>query len=200
MPKAITEGEIDTLEGLREDGHYRDVITDQWIHDLERSSPLHDIGKVGIPDSILLKPGRLTPEEWAIMKTHADLGARTIDRVIRHFESSGFLAMGRDIAQNHHEKWDGSGYPRGLKGEHIPLSARILALADVYDALTSVRPYKQAWSHEMALHWIAARAGTHFDPDATSSFVKRGGLVLAIRVAMQDEPHFEEPDVLTCPA
>jgi response regulator RpfG family c-di-GMP phosphodiesterase len=187
-------------EGLREDGHYEDVITDQWIHDLERSSPLHDIGKVGIPDSILLKPGRLTPEEWAIMKTHADIGARTIDRVIQHFESSGFLAMGRDIARCHHEKWDGTGYPRGLKGEHIPLSARILALADVYDALTSVRPYKQAWSHEAALDWMAARAGTHFDPYAAASFVKRGAAILAIRSAMQDEPLIEEPDVLTCPA
>lgn len=187
-------------EGLREDGHHRDVISDRWVHDLERSSPLHDIGKVGIPDAILLKPGRLTNEEWAIMRTHAELGARTLDRVIQHFESSSFLVMGRDIARAHHEKWDGTGYPRGLKGDQIPLSARILAIADVYDALTTARPYKQAWTHEMALEWIGARAGTHFDPEATASFVKRGHLVHSIRQSLQDEIVVEPPEVLTRPA
>jgi len=187
-------------EGLREDGHHRDVITDQWVHDLERSSALHDIGKVGIPDSILLKPGKLTSEEWEIMKTHAELGRKTLDRVIERFESNGFLAMGRDIAGCHHEKWDGSGYPHGLKGERIPLSARILALADVYDALTSVRPYKKAWTHEAALEWIVAGAGVHFDPVAVASFARRASMVASIRTRLQDTPTNEQPDVLTRPA
>ena len=186
--------------GLREDGHHVGVITDAWIRDLERSSALHDIGKVGIPDSILLKPGKLTPEEWEIMKTHAQLGARTLERVIRHFETSGFLLMGRDIAAAHHEKWDGSGYPFGLKGAAIPLAARILALADVYDALTTERPYKQAWTHEAAMSWIAERAGQHFDPDTASAFSKRSAQVDAIRMRLRDLPQVEQPDVLTRPA
>jgi response regulator RpfG family c-di-GMP phosphodiesterase len=167
-------------EGLREDGHHCDVITDQWVHDLVRSSALHDIGKVGIPDSILLKPGKLTSEEWEIMKTHAELGARTLDRVIEHFETNGFLTMGRDIAGCHHEKWDGTGYPRGLKAERIPLAARIMALADVYDALTTERPYKKPWNHADAVEWIVSRAGSHFDPDAVASFAKRSTTVSSI--------------------
>ncbi|MBL8858592.1 MAG: response regulator [Planctomycetes bacterium] len=187
-------------EGLREDGFHRDLITDQWVHDLERSSALHDIGKVGVPDSILLKPGKLTPQEWEIMKSHADLGARTLDTVMQHFAGRGFLAMGRDIAASHHEKWDGSGYPRGLKETQIPLSARILALADVYDALTSVRPYKGAWTHEAALEWIVSRAGVHFDPDVVTVFARRANLATAIRARLQDPVVLEQPDVLTRPA
>ena len=159
--------------GLREDGKHLELITDAWIEDLVRSSPLHDIGKVGVPDSILLKPGKLTPEEWEIMKTHAEIGALTLDGVIKDFGSQSFLSMGRDIAWCHHEKWDGSGYPRGLKGEAIPLAARILALADVYDALTTVRPYKSAWSHVDAIDWIRSRAGAHFDPDVAAGFLQR---------------------------
>lgn len=187
-------------EGLREDGFHKSIITDQWIHDLERSSALHDIGKVGVPDSILLKPGKLTPQEWEIMKTHAELGARTLDTVIKNFGAQGFLAMGRDIAAAHHEKWDGSGYPRGIKEDQIPLSARILALADVYDALTSVRPYKGAWTHEAALEWIVSRAGVHFDPDVVTVFNRRAGLASAIRTRLQDQTVVEQPDVLTRPA
>jgi hypothetical protein len=127
-------------EGLRTMGRHLDSITDRFIEDLACSSPLHDIGKVGIPDSILLKPGRLTPEEWLIMKTHAEIGGSTIDGVIREFGSPGYLRMGSEIAWSHHEKWDGSGYPKGLHGDDIPLSARIVAIADVYDALTTLRP------------------------------------------------------------
>lgn len=175
-------------DGLLADGLHHDVLTDEWIHDLERSSALHDIGKVGIPDSILLKPGKLSPEEWEIMKTHADVGAQTLDSVIRQFGMQGFLTIGRDIAWCHHEKWDGSGYPRGLRGAAIPLSARILALADVYDALTSVRPYKDAWPHDEALSWIVDRAGAHFDPDVVAAFAKRAGAANEIRERLADRP------------
>jgi response regulator RpfG family c-di-GMP phosphodiesterase len=175
-------------ECLRSDGLHKDVITDAWVVDLERSSALHDIGKVGIPDSILLKPGKLTPEEWVIMKTHADLGRRTIESVLRETGQQDFLVMGRDIAWCHHEKWDGSGYPRGLSGTQIPLAARILAMADVYDALTSVRPYKQAWPHEEALAWVRERGGLHFDPDVVAAFVKCAGRADVIRHELRDKP------------
>lgn len=181
-------------EGLRTDAHYTSLITDEWILDLERSSALHDIGKVGIPDSILLKPGKLTPEEWEIMKTHAEIGAQTLDHVIAQFGNQGFLTMGRDIAWCHHEKWDGSGYPRGISGPVIPLSARILALADVYDALTTVRPYKQAWSHEDALDWIRQRAGAHFDPEVVDTFLAHQSQADVIRRRLQDEPDVDARD------
>lgn len=175
-------------EALRDDPRHRATLTDTWIDDLERSSALHDIGKVGIPDSILLKPGRLSPEEWNVMRTHADIGAQTLDGVIRQFGDTGFLQMGRDIALHHHEKWDGSGYPRGLVGAKIPLSARILALADVYDALTTNRPYKRAWSHPAALDWIRARSGTHFDPDVVNAFLARREEFDSVRQRLADDP------------
>jgi response regulator RpfG family c-di-GMP phosphodiesterase len=175
-------------ENLRADGLHAGVITDAWIEDLERSSALHDIGKVGIPDSILLKPGKLTAEEWEIMKTHAELGGRTIESVLNEIGSQDFLVMGRDIAWCHHEKWDGSGYPRGMVGSEIPLSARILALADVYDALTSVRPYKAAWPHEEAVAWIKDRGGAHFDPDVVAAFMQSQSRANAIRHELRDKP------------
>jgi putative two-component system response regulator len=147
---------------------------------------LHDIGKVGIPDSILLKPGRLTPEEWDVMKTHSEVGGSTIEGVIRDFGAPSYLGMGRDIAWAHHEKWDGTGYPRGLKGLEIPLSARIVAIADVYDALTTLRPYKQIWSHAEAVDWIASRAGSHFDPDVVEAFLSRVDDANRIRAELAD--------------
>ena len=173
-------------EGLREDGHCLDVIDDHYIENLVRSSPLHDIGKVGIPDSILLKPGKLTPEEWSIMRTHAEIGAQTIESVIGDFPDQGFLVCGRDIARGHHEKWDGSGYPQGLRGEAIPLAARIVALADVYDALTSARPYKQPWSHAEACKWILEQSGKHFDPRIVSAFAKRAEQADAVRARLRE--------------
>jgi len=173
-------------EGLREDGCYLSEIDDPFIENLVRSSPLHDIGKVGIPDAILLKPGKLTPEEWNIMRTHAELGAHTIESVMHDFPDQGFLVCGRDIARGHHEKWDGSGYPQGLKGEAIPLAARIVALADVYDALTSARPYKQPWSHADALKLILEQSGKHFDPKVVAAFEKRAEEADAIRARLRD--------------
>ncbi len=175
-------------EELRKDPRHASTITEAWIDDLERSSALHDIGKVGIPDSILLKPGKLSPEEWSVMRTHSEIGAQTLDGVIGQYGDTGFLKLGRDIALHHHEKWDGSGYPKGLCGQKIPLAARILALADVYDALTTIRPYKTAWSHPAALDWIRARSGTHFDPDVVAAFMARKEQFDAVRQRMGDGP------------
>ncbi len=139
-----------------------------------KSAPLHDIGKVGIPDKILLKPGKLTPEEFEIMKTHAALGCNAIKEAEKLIEGSthNFLQYAREISLSHHEKWDGSGYPQGLKGEEIPVSARLMALADVYDALISKRVYKEAMSHEEAYSMIVAGKGNHFDPDVVDTFVE----------------------------
>jgi len=173
-------------QGLRDGGCCAERISDGWIDDLERSAPLHDIGKVGIPDSILMKPGRLTAEEWEIMKTHAQIGATTLKSVIAQNNSQGFLEMGHDIALCHHEKWDGSGYPKGLEGQEIPLAARILALADVYDALTTVRPYKDAWTHEAARRWIREGSGRHFDPLVVGAFLQGEKQMNAIRARLAD--------------
>ena len=173
-------------EGLREDGHYRDVINDNWILDLVRSAPLHDIGKVGIPDSILLKPARLTPEEWVVMKRHTEIGAMTLRGVILDNNNQSFLQMSLDIAWSHHEKWDGNGYPRALVGEQIPLSARILAVADVYDALTTIRPYKSAWEHARAIEWIGQGSGSHFDPRVAAAFISRERQADFIRARLAD--------------
>lgn len=146
------------------DGHYIELLA--------RSAPLHDIGKVGIPDAILQKPGGLTPDEWAIMKTHAHIGAEAIEQAEQDAEKPvEFLALAKEIAHWHHEKWDGSGYPDGLAGEAIPLSARLMAIADVFDALITQRVYKPAMSYEQAREIIAAGSGTHFDPDIADAFL-----------------------------
>ncbi|RLM27836.1 two-component system response regulator [Brenneria alni] len=130
------------------------------------SSPMHDVGKIGIPDAILLKPGKLDAAEWDVMRQHTVIGAELLAG-----DDSMLMVMSREIALTHHEKWDGSGYPRGLSGEDIPLSGRIVAVADVFDALTSVRPYKQAWSREQAIAYIQSESGSHFDPDVVSAFM-----------------------------
>jgi len=174
--------------GLREDGWFGELISDEWVRVLEKSAPLHDIGKVGIPDAILRKPGKLTPQEWEIMKTHAEIGAQTLQSVMSAGARQPFLAMSYDIAYCHHEKWDGGGYPRGLAAEDIPLSARILALADVYDALTSDRPYKRAWTHEDAVAWLLQGSGSHFDPRVVDAFVRRAAQADEIRRSLADEP------------
>ncbi len=138
-----------------------------------RSAPLHDIGKVGIPDYVLLKPGKLTAEEWEIMQTHAELGMRAITQAESEFSKTipnTFLTYAKEIAYCHHEYWDGSGYPQGLKGEEIPLSARLMAIADVYDALISKRVYKPAFSHNKAVEIIKNGSGQHFDPLIIEAF------------------------------
>ncbi|MDZ5458590.1 response regulator [Azohydromonas lata] len=139
---------------------------------IAKSAPLHDIGKVGIPDHILLKPGPLTAEEWAVMKTHAALGAAAIDRAVDDLhEPVEFLAYARQIALHHHERWDGSGYPEGLAGDAIPLAARLMALADVFDALISRRVYKAPMPAERVRDILAAERGRHFDPDLLDLFL-----------------------------
>ena len=150
--------------------HY---LTDAQMTMLFKSAPLHDLGKVGISDSILHKPGPLEPDEFEIMKTHTTLGFQAIEAAQRQLgEKVDFLACVQEIALNHHEKWDGSGYPRNLCGEQIPISARLMALADVYDALTSKRVYKAAFSHARSVAIIREGRGSHFDPDIVDAFVE----------------------------
>ena len=147
------------------------TLTQKYIEILVRSAPLHDIGKVGIPDHILLKPGKLTPEEWEVMKTHTTLGSNAITLAERDNPSVDFLAQAREIARWHHERWDGKGYPDGLIGEQIPVSARLMALADVFDALISKRVYKEAFSFEEVRKIIGDERGRQFDPDVTDAFM-----------------------------
>ena len=159
-------------EHLSGQGKFAAQLTPGYIQMLFKSAPLHDIGKVGIPDRILLKPGRLDPDEFEIMKMHTTLGHDAIEQAEKQLGMSvGFLSMAKDIALSHQEKWDGSGYPQGLKGEAIPLSARLMAVADVYDALISRRVYKEGMSHEAAVTIIQQGRASHFDPDVADAFV-----------------------------
>ena len=171
---------------LSEQGKFRDQIDAEYIRLVYLTSPLHDIGKVGIPDNVLLKPGRLTPAEFEIMKTHTSIGAETLEATVRQYPAVGFLTMARDIALTHHERFDGSGYPRGLEGYDIPLAGRIVALADVYDALTSKRVYKEAFPHNTTRSMILDERGKHFDPDVVDAFVATEEEFLAIRGRFAD--------------
>jgi len=155
---------------LAQNPTYRDVIDSGFLRNIFLTSPLHDIGKVGISDSILLKPGRLSNEEFDIMKRHTLIGAETLRDAVERNPHVGYLKMASEIALTHHEKWDGSGYPHGLKGTDIPLAGRIVALADVYDALTTKRVYKDAFSHEKTCQIILESSGSHFDPDIVQAF------------------------------
>jgi response regulator RpfG family c-di-GMP phosphodiesterase len=160
---------------------YREHIDQRYIEDIYQSAILHDIGKVGIPDAVLLKPGELTDEEFEIIKCHTRFGGDAITAIQSQIEGRSFLNIGREIAYNHHEKWDGSGYPRGLHGADIPLAARIVAVADVYDALTTQRFYKEAFSHAKALQIISSLKGTHFDPEVVDAFLALEGQFNRIR-------------------
>ncbi|MBW7899961.1 MAG: two-component system response regulator [Rhodocyclaceae bacterium] len=160
-------------EALKDDPRFSAHLAPNAIELLVRSTPLHDIGKVGIPDHILLKPGKLTPEEWEIMQTHARLGSDAIEAAERDAEESvDFLAIAKDIAHYHHEKWDGSGYPERLAGDAIPVSARLMALADVFDALTCRRVYKPPMPIGEARAIIEGERGRHFDPDIVDAFAR----------------------------
>lgn len=158
-------------EELRNQPQFADKIDNQYLENIYNAAPLHDIGKVAISDAILLKPGKLTDEEFEVMKTHTTVGAQTLKSVqIRHPDND-LIALGIDLTYTHHEKWNGEGYPQGLAGNNIPLSGRIMALADVYDALTSARCYKKSFTHEESCKIIAKGRGTHFDPDVTDAFL-----------------------------
>ncbi|MDP2133173.1 MAG: two-component system response regulator [Sulfuritalea sp.] len=160
-------------EKLRRHPRFAATLTDGYISLLFKSAPLHDIGKVGIPDRILLKPGRFEPHEFEIMKTHTTLGRDAIEHAEHQLGMNvEFLTMAKEIALSHQEKWDGSGYPQSLAGEAIPLSARLMAVADVYDALISRRVYKEGMPHEKAVGIIVEGRGTHFDPDMVDAFTE----------------------------
>lgn len=177
-------------ELLYENNIYSDEITLEYIDNITRFAPLHDIGKVGIRDGILLKPGRLTTEEFTEMRQHASFGADVLKAAEKNMHKHGksLFGVGIDIAEGHHEKWDGSGYPYGRKGEEIPLSARIVALADVFDALTSKRPYKEAFSFETALDIIAEGQGKHFDPVITELFLTNKDRIEQLYYKMREQP------------
>ncbi|RDV24488.1 response regulator [Alteromonas aestuariivivens] len=168
--------------------HYAKVIalgagfSENQAELLLNAAPMHDVGKIGIPDSILLKPGKLSDQEYAVMKTHPLIGAEILGEV-----DSELLRVAKSVALTHHEKWDGSGYPHGLEGEAIPIEGRIVALADVFDALTSKRPYKDAWSVEESMSYINEQSGRHFDPELVAVLELQLGEILEIKARWQDE-------------
>ena len=202
--REIREREKETLLRLARAGEFRDEETGYHLirmarysrlianaiglerdeaETIELAAPLHDIGKIGIPDGILLKPARLDEGEWGTMQKHPVIGHEILKG-----SASKYVRMGALIALGHHEKYDGSGYPNGLVGDHIPLCARIVAIADVYDALTSVRPYKSAWTSERAFEYVAAQAGRHFDPRLADAFAGMKKEVLQIQNEWRDTP------------
>ncbi|MEX0641214.1 MAG: HD domain-containing phosphohydrolase [Pirellulales bacterium] len=160
-------------EELQRSSPYAPQINSAFLDDLYRSSPLHDIGKVGVPDNILLKSGTFTPDEYLTMKQHVLVGAETLEKAARHGGCGRFLTMAAEIARYHHERFDGTGYCEGLAGEAIPLAARIVSLADMYDALTTQRVYKPAYDPLMAREMIEAETGRQFDPEVVAAFTRR---------------------------
>lgn len=199
----LRKSHLDIIRCLGRAGEYRDNETGEHVIRMSRScqalalayglgetraemilyaSPMHDVGKIGIPDYILLKPGKLTPQEWEIMKTHASLGADILAE-----NESDIIKLARTIAVTHHEKWDGTGYPNGLKGEDIPVEGRIAAICDVFDALTSWRPYKNPWPIEEAIAYLKEHSGTHFDPNLVPIFLDILPDILKIRQEHQDD-------------
>ncbi len=157
---------------LRQQHKFGDILDDAYVDNVAHAAPLHDIGKVAIPDRILLKPGTLTDEEFEVMKTHTTLGARTLEEVRKNYTHNAFINMGVEIARSHHERWDGKGYPDGLAGTDIPLGARIMTVVDVYDAARSKRVYKEGRSHEEVCGFITIESGRQFDPDVVMAFQK----------------------------
>ncbi|MFC3681847.1 HD-GYP domain-containing protein [Bacterioplanoides pacificum] len=174
-------------EHLHSHARFSDQLNDEFIELLFKSAPLHDIGKVGVPDRILLKPGKLNPEEWQEMQKHAQYGKEALDNAEREYGASSFLSMAKDIAYCHHERWDGKGYPQALSGDDIPLAARLMALADCYDALISKRVYKPAFSFDDAADIIVKGRGTQFDPDMVDAFVALEAVFVDIARRFADE-------------
>ncbi len=205
LAKLADYRDTDTGSHLERIGRYARLLADQlrpahpeiddaWTERLVLASSLHDIGKVGIPDAILLKPGALTPEEREVMQTHTLIGADTLMAIRRKLGEDPFLDMGVEIAMQHHEKWDGTGYPFGLMGETISLAARIVAMADFYDAVTSERVYKAAMPHEEAHNLILSLRGSHFDPGVVDAYLACAARFDAIRRASRSEPKRRETD------
>ncbi|MDC9499107.1 MULTISPECIES: response regulator [unclassified Pseudoalteromonas] len=188
LGRAAEYKDTDTGEHIARMSQYSKLLAlefgmgDQQAELLRQAAPMHDVGKIGIPDAILLKPGRLTPDEFDHMKQHAAIGAQILAN-----SSSPLLQLAHKLAIEHHEKWDGSGYPNGLKGEQISVEGRIVAIADVFDALTSKRPYKEAWGVEEALEHMQAQAGKHFDPHLINLFVNKLDAIIAIKNAYQEQ-------------
>lgn len=172
---------------MRKDPRFRDQVTPEFIRMIGISSVLHDIGKVGIPDSLLLKRGGLTEAERVHIQIHPKIGADCILQIERRLGNSDFLGMAREIAMFHHERWDGNGYPTGITGTQIPLAARIVAIADVYDALASRRVYKPAFSHTRCVEEICKNAGSHFDPEIVNVFTTIAGQFADIAMRFQDQ-------------
>lgn len=183
----VTRFALILAEQLRTDKRYAGQIDEAFLADLKRAVPLHDIGKVAIPDQILLKPGRLTAQETDVMRTHADIGAATIQSILDHAPGTRFLLMARQIARGHHEWFDGDGYPSGDAGEAIPLPARITAVADVYDALTTRRPYKDPMPHEKAARIIHDASGSQFDPELVEAFRRQEARFIEVAAALCDD-------------
>jgi len=190
----VTSFALMLAKELRTTEQFRNQINDEYLYNLERAVPLHDIGKVAIPDHILLKPGKLTDQEMAIMRTHVDVGVQTIGSVIQQNPQAPFLHMAMDVIAGHHEWYNGLGYPKGIKGEETPLAARIAAVADVYDALTTKRSYKEAFSHEKAVSIIRSSTGTQFDPVVVEAFIKLEDRFAQLAKELGDD---EQPALLT---
>ncbi len=187
LSKAAEYKDEDTGAHIQRMSHYAVAIAremgldDRYVETLLYASPMHDVGKIGIPDHILLKPGKLNPDEWEIMKQHTIIGGKILSG-----SDAEFIKLAEVIAFTHHEKWDGSGYPKGLKGEEIPLAGRVTAIADVFDALTSMRPYKEPFSIEKSFTIIKDERGDHFDPDIVDAFFAIENEILSIKKKYKD--------------
>jgi response regulator RpfG family c-di-GMP phosphodiesterase len=168
--RRVEEGAIGVAAILRARGLYPEILDSRFLDQIGPASILHDVGKVGISEKVLLKPGPLDAEEWVVMRSHTTIGGGILGDAARLVGGRNYLSLAAEIAIGHHEKFDGKGYPVGLQGEAIPLSARIVAVVDVFDALTSKRPYKEPWLAEKALALLREEAGKHFDPAAVSAF------------------------------
>lgn len=201
--KELSDTRLEVIRRLGRAAEYRDDMTGFHIIRMSRysqllalaagmsekeaemllnASPMHDIGKIGIPDRVLMKPGKLDPDEWKIMQTHVNIGVEILNG-----SNSELMNMAAEVAQNHHEKWDGSGYPVGLKGKDIPLTGRIVAVADVFDALTTERPYKKAWPIEEAVNYLKEQSGKHFEPVLVEHFVTILPQILEVRAQYADD-------------
>lgn len=173
-------------EALSKNERYQALITSDFIRTIQYASVTHDIGKVGVKDSILLKPGKLTAEEFEHIKTHPIIGAKVMRQVYDNYPGNKYIEMGIEIAENHHERWDGSGYPNRLISDQIPVSAQILAICDVYDALRSRRPYKEPFDHETSMNQILSEKGTHFNPDVVDAFLASEAAIKALYIRLLD--------------